>query len=135
MTTFAEVNRAYQAAHNVRRAKPQTPPPTKTKRAAHTLVAEFAVAHLQLLKQGRVLRPTADHRLTVCTGELASGDRVSEPCPQYRPGKGKKRGDGSCGACGCPTWPFSQMRRKVWYPVAICALKRFSIARGRRATA
>lgn len=104
----------------------------KKPRSALQLAAEFTEAHRQLLIQGRVPNHVADHRLTICTGVDKDGGLVNDPCPNYRAGKGDKRGDGRCGLCSCPKWPFSQMRRKVWYPVPICPANLFPNAQGRR---
>ena len=121
-STFAEANARYQREARNGQAKP---PPRRAPPV--NLLYDFAAAHLRLVMEGRVRRPVADHRLTVCSGRTAGGERVSAACPKYDAAKDH------CTACGCPDWPVSKMRRKVWYPAEICPLRRFSIAPGRRA--
>lgn len=122
-TTFAEANARYQRAAQNGQPKPKSPP---RRPPPVNLLYDFAAAHLRLVMEGRVRRPVANHRLTVCSGLNAAGERVSDPCPSYNAAKDR------CTACGCPDWPIARMRRKVWYPGAICPLGRFGDAPGRR---
>lgn len=93
-------------------------------------VTDFVAAHTQLLIEGRVEKEVADYRLTVCTGKNKDNKRVTETCEHYS-GDKKKRGDGTCAACGCETWKISEMRMKVYYPME-CPVNRFAAMPGRR---
>lgn len=95
-----------------------------------SLGKQFIKAHNELLAQGRVIRIIAEHRLTVCTGRDTNNKKVDAPCKHYR-NERKTRGDGYCGSCGCKDWKISQMKRKVYYPMA-CPIGRFAAMPGRR---
>ncbi len=114
------------------------------KQIKKTNVFEFAIAHKQLLSQGRVPNEVAHYRLTVCTGHTAEGIKVSMPCPAYTGDQDGRRGSGHCRGCGCPEWEIAEMNRdglmnklapgKAWYPMG-CPKGRFSAEPGRRSGA
>jgi hypothetical protein len=103
-------------------------------------MTEFLAAHRNLLREGRVPDEVAHFRLSICTGVLVSGEKVSEPCPNYKITEDSAWGTGHCKACGCPDWPISEMHRpkkimepgKAWFPMG-CPQLRFSGMPGRRA--
>lgn len=93
----------------------------------------FIAAHAQLLIEGKVLEEVAEHRLTICTGVNKSEQVVDAPCIHYRDEK-NKRGSGHCAACQCGDWRFSEMHRKVYYPMG-CPIGRYKGMPGRRTNA
>ncbi len=105
---------------------------------------DFAVAHKDLLLQGRVPSEVAQYRLTVCTGKNEDGEKVSTQCPAYTGDVDGRRGSGHCEGCGCPKWEIAEMDRngfmesiapgKAWYPMG-CPKGRFSAEPGRRSAA
>lgn len=93
-------------------------------------IGSFIKAHEELLLQGPVREEVADYRLTVCTGRTENNGQVTASCIHYK-GEKKIRGDGHCGACSCPDWKISEMRKKVYYPME-CPVNRFSAMPGKR---
>lgn len=91
---------------------------------------EFLSNNMRMLREGRVPKQIADYRLTVCTGVNKQGTQVTEECVHYT-GSTKIKGDGKCKACNCGTPIISQMRMKVYYPMA-CPIGRFSERAGRK---
>ena len=90
-------------------------------------MTDFATAHLELLKQGKVPDAVAELRLAICA-----------VCPAYTDEK-HGPGSGHCQACGCPQWPISRMHRpgslepgKAWFPMG-CPKKKYPPHPGRRA--
>lgn len=115
-----------EAIKQLQAAKASPPKPTNGQ-----LISSFAAATTALYTQGRIPRLDADDRLIICTGKDSDGRFVTDKCPSYKPANGP-RGSGHCGSCGCPQWPISQMRHKVWYPYPICPKGLFPTVEGRR---
>lgn len=96
--------------------------------SVHDRATTFAVAHLQLMIEGKVPDAIAKQRLTICM-----------QCDRYKDEIDGQPGSGHCRACGCPDWPISRMHRpgrlepgKAWFPLA-CPLGRYPYHPGRRA--
>lgn len=110
--------------------EPDLPIGQRTVEKEQSKIDDFLHAQKRLLLEGRVKEEVAQYRLTICTGLTVEGNRVSYPCDHYG-GDIDDRGKGKCGACGCKTWKISEMKVKVYYPIA-CPINRFSSMPGRR---